>query len=81
MSKGNNQLLRGENITPNNKAEIQPLIGNMVEYLRDIDIDKSGRGYFLPRRGIVEGCKGRNIIIDGDYIWLKSIKEMRLEKE
>lgn len=39
------------------------LVGKHVQYLREVDIDKSGRGYFFPRAGIVAGFSKRGVEI------------------
>lgn len=40
------------------------LIGHEIKYLRNSDIDKSGRGYFRPQRGTVVDVIRREVSID-----------------
>ena len=68
--------LDGENIKPASNSEAKGMIGISVVFLRSCDIDKSGRGYFFPRRGVIEGVSGQNIIINGDYISLSDLMEV-----
>lgn len=53
-----------ENIAPETAAEARKLIGMKVKYLCSRDIDRSGRGYFFPRHGVVAAVVGREIAID-----------------
>lgn len=71
-----NRMLGGENIAPRTKKEAEALTNTRVRYLRTCDIDRSGRGYFFPQVGVIERAIGREVVIDGDYIPLKSIVEM-----
>ena len=68
--------LDGENIKPTTNAEAKKLIGKRVEYLRNCDIDRSGRGYIFPRTGTIVEVVGKNIDIDGNMIHLSNIVEM-----
>lgn len=68
--------LDGKNVSPKHLKDARLLIGKKVEYLRRMDIDKSGRGYFFPRRGIVEDVHGRNLIIGGDYVHFSDLYEL-----
>lgn len=70
------RILDGENIAPRTIKEARQLIGKNVTYLRESDIDKSGRGIYFPRYGIVEEVIGREIIIAGHYIVSRNIREM-----
>jgi hypothetical protein len=72
------KYLEGENIAPRSLAEAKALIGKFVEYLPERDIDRSGRGYFFPRRGTVDSAKGQEIIINDSYIIIRNIREMVL---
>lgn len=70
-----------ENIAPRTAADARKLIGKKVKYLRDEDIDRTGRGYFFPRVGIVAGVHGRQIAMDylENYcVDLSSLREMTL---
>ena len=74
------RYLDGENITPATAAAARKLIGKRVEYLRDSDIDRSGRGYVFPRRGTIKAVHGRNIAIDHEenfIIHLNNLVDMR----
>lgn len=75
------KYLEGDNVKPNTKAEADALKSKFVRYLRECDIDKSGRGYYFPRSGIVEGAVGREIIIDGSYISRSSLRELTIVPE
>jgi hypothetical protein len=70
------RYLEGENVAPRTIKAAKALIGKNVEYLPERDIDKSGRGYYVPRYGTVEGAIGREIIISGDYHIMRNIREM-----
>lgn len=74
------KYLDGENIAPRTIAAARDLIGMRVAYLPERDIDKSGRGYYFPRNGIIDGAKGREIIIDGSYFAYRDIREMVILK-
>lgn len=67
-----------ENCKPYTVSEARALIGKRVEYLRSLDVDRSGRGYIFPRRGTVDDARGRNISIDGEWDALTSFVEMRM---
>lgn len=56
--------LEGENLAPLTAAKVRALVGHRIEYLRERDIDRSGRGYYWPRKGVVLGGMGRNIELD-----------------
>jgi hypothetical protein len=74
------KYLNGENIKPSSVAKAEKLIGVHIEYLPERDIDKSGRGFFIPRRGTVDQVHGRNIEISGSWFSFSQIREMiRLE--
>jgi len=49
---------------PTYTNEVKKLIGKKIKYLRNCDIDKSGRGYFFPQYGTVMEVKGKNVRID-----------------
>ena len=75
--------LDGENITPSTTKQARDLIGVNVTYLTKGDIDRSGRGYFFPREGVVAGVHGRNIAFDepGNFLYILSdIVEMVKKK-
>ncbi len=62
------------------------LLGKRVQYLREVDIDKSGRGYYFPRTGTIEGYshRGLELAIDDpqNFIVVRStIREMVLVEE
>lgn len=69
-------LLEGKNRAPKTAKEARALIGVRVEYLRNQDIDRSGRGYFFPRKGAVEDVNGKNLAIDGDWIAFSRLREL-----
>jgi len=72
----NCSYLEGENNAPRNAADAKRLIGLKVIYLRDTDIDRSGRGYFFPRTGVVCGTHGKELAIDDAYNFVGKIKEL-----
>lgn len=62
-------MLNGDSCKPWNAADAKKLIGQRIEYLRISDVDRSGRGYYFPRRGVVVAAKGRRIAIDDEWNW------------
>ena len=69
--------LEGENIKPSYNKDAKKLIGKSVEYLRSCDIDKSGRGYYFPRRNKIVDVIGRQLIFENsDSVYFNDIKEM-----
>jgi hypothetical protein len=72
-----NRLIGGERIAPRTAAQARTLIGRHVEYLRNRDIDRSGRGYYFPQSGVVNSVRGRNIEIDGNWVHFSELAEMR----
>lgn len=56
--------LDGVNLAPLNAKKAKALIGKRITYLRRSDIDRSGRGYFFPQKGVVTAVEGKNIAID-----------------
>lgn len=67
------QRLTGKNIAPLSTADAKKLIGKRITYLRECDIDRSGRGYFFPRSGIVAGVFRRNLAIDDPSNFIGSL--------
>lgn len=53
-----------ESIKPRTAEEARALIGQRVTYLRQSDIDKSGRGYIFPQTGVVAAVVRNEIAID-----------------
>lgn len=73
------RLLSGKNIAPSTSAEAKALIGKEVVWICERDIDKSGRGYFFPKRGKIVAVLRREIAIDDPsnfVIDLASLVEM-----
>lgn len=70
------RYLEGENIAPATAAAARKLIGKRVRYLRRGDIDRSGRGYYSPQEGVINGVEGRNILLNTDWKWRPDIVEM-----
>lgn len=71
--------LEGQNIKPRTAKEARALIGTEVIYLQSADIDKSGRGYYFPRRGVIAAVVGRNIAVDHPenfVIYMSNLVEM-----
>lgn len=72
-----NTRLGGKNICPRSVATARTLVGKKVQFLRNQDIDKSGRGHYFPREGTVLEAHGRNINIDGDWVAFSELVEMK----
>lgn len=71
------RYLEGINVKPSTNKQAKTLIGKKVQYLRDSDIDKSGRGYFFPRDNTISAVFGRQIIFDNcDSVYFNDIVEM-----
>ena len=49
---------------PHIANEIRKLIGKKIKYLRNCDIDKSGRNYMFPRTGTITDVHGKNVEFD-----------------
>lgn len=69
-------LLNGVQITDRSTKNMRSCIGSKVEYLRNADIDKSGRGYFFPRFGTIEEVLRKQISIDGEWMSISDIVEI-----
>ncbi len=61
-------FLEGDNVKPTMASHAAPLKGKVIQYLTESDVDRSGRGYFFPRVGVVHGHVGKNLGVNGDYI-------------
>jgi hypothetical protein len=73
------KLIYGDNIAPRSAGDARKLIGTRVLYLRERDIDKSGRGYISPQYGTIVDVQGRNVAIDhvnNFDIYLTELREM-----
>lgn len=68
--------LEGENIKPATAKEVKALIGKRVCYLQRADIDRSGRGYFFPRYGVIAGVQGRELAIDSPINFIVTFSEL-----
>jgi ribosomal protein L35AE/L33A len=70
--------LSGENIKPHTTREARALIGKSVTYLRESDIDHSGRGHYFPQKGTVVAVHGRNLAINdpNNFVAFSEIAEM-----
>lgn len=71
--------LNGENLSLKTAKQARMYIGKEVEYLCKCDIDRSGRGYFFPKKGIIVDVSGRDIAIDTKHnfvIHLSDLVEM-----
>lgn len=69
--------LDGQNVAPKTAKQARALIGKKVTYLTKFDIDRSGRGYFFPRTGVIREVHGKNVDVGHhDWIMLSSIVEM-----
>ena len=71
--------LEGEQIRLDSKT-IKSLIGRQVKYLRSIDVDRSGRGYFFPRMGTITSVVNRQVEFNGnsDYYPINKMVEIVL---
>lgn len=70
------EYLVGEHIKIDTKT-LKELIGCRIEYLRECDIDKSGRGFFFPRTGTISEIYRKHIVIEnGDFISFSSLREI-----
>lgn len=58
------QLLEGENLAPLTTAKARKLIGKRVVYLRHCDIDRTGRGLYFPKYGVVSDVYRGHLAID-----------------
>lgn len=70
------KLLEGEDIRPKNTKQAKALIGETVEFLREKDIDRSGRGYFFPRVSVIEDAFRGHVVLSGDPTPIREIREM-----
>lgn len=68
--------LKGKQLKFKTRKDAILLFDKEIVYLRDQDIDKSGRGYFFPRYGQIRDYWKKQINIDGDWVSLSSIIEI-----
>ncbi len=68
--------LTGVHITDRSTKNFRACIGSKVQYLRNWDIDKSGRGYFFPREGTIEQVANRQVCISGSWLMIRDIAEI-----
>lgn len=68
--------LEGVNIKPYNTKDARALVGKHVQYVRESDIDKSGRGYFFTNSGTIKEVSNRQMCIDGSWLCISEIREM-----
>lgn len=74
-----NEYLEGTNARPSTVAAARALIGLRIQYLRDVDIDRSGRGYYFPRYDNVLEVSGRNIRLENaDWMLWGNLVEVRV---
>jgi hypothetical protein len=66
---------------PKTADEVRKLIGKKIRYLRTEDVDNSGRGYLFPKSGTVEDVNGKNVSIDGSWVYYPSILEYIVLKD
>lgn len=67
--------LEGTHVKPKTNKDAKTLIGKRVSYLRRCDIETS-RGMAFPRSGMIDDVLGKNLLIDGDYLYFNDIVEM-----
>ena len=71
-------LLKGQHIKVDTPTLIK-MIGKKVDYLLEKDIDKSGRGYFIPRKGTITEVYRKHVDFgNGDFTSFSSIREIIL---
>jgi hypothetical protein len=65
------------------RDDLKKYLGKKVVYLRNMDIDKSGRGYFFPRYGTITGFYRSNVEFDnnGSYQSIRDIREIAIPEE
>lgn len=56
-------------------ADARAAIGKVVQW------DDISPRYIFERSGIVEEVRGRNIVIDGDWLWRANLKNLRLKDQ
>jgi hypothetical protein len=56
--------LEGNQVPFRTAQDRKNLVGKAIRYLRDCDIDKSGRGMFFPRVDVVTDAKGKQIFLE-----------------
>ena len=66
----------GDPVQVRTKKDRERLVGKVVRYVRSIDIDRSGRGFFFPRWGIVTGAHGRELILENGYLNASDVVEI-----
>lgn len=60
-------------------SQRRALVGKTIRYLRDCDIDKSGRGYLFPKIGRVVEAYGVQLIFDnGDSVTRGDLVEVQV---
>jgi hypothetical protein len=70
------EYLEGEHIKIDTKI-LKELVGSKVKYLRECDIDKTGRGYFFPRFGTISEIFRKHIVFEnGDFEPFSSMREI-----
>ena len=69
-------------LTDLSPKSIRDNIGKRIVYLRNQDIDKSGRGYFFPRHNVIHGYAARQILLDDglNSVMIRDIVEIAIEK-
>ena len=71
------QRLEGDLAPIRTAADRKKLVGKYIRYLRDCDIDKSGRGYFFPRFDGVLQASGRLLhLTNGDSLKAGDLREV-----
>jgi hypothetical protein len=56
-------------------SQLKPWIGKRIQWLAYYD---SNRGSGVPRSGILDAVKGRNVMVDGDWKWLPTMIDIKL---
>ena len=68
------QRLTGQNLAPLNTEKAKKLIGKRIAFLQEKDIDRSGRGYFFTRYGVVADVFRGNLAIDHSENFIGTLK-------
>lgn len=71
------RYLEGKTVPFRTAADRKALVGKRIQYVRNGDIDTSGRGYVFPRYARVTDTQGKNLFLsDGDALWASDLVEV-----
>jgi hypothetical protein len=60
-----------------NKSELKNYVGRRCQYLLKRDIDKTGRGYFFPRSGVITFANKRQVDFDDRQEFHSILSDLR----